>query len=129
MKNKMLSGDLHADYEKIIHDEIGPEIIVEVYDKDLGYRGVLVIDNRNLGVAKGGFRMTSEVTTYEVTRLARAMTFKNALAGLPFGGGKGGIKVDHRAITPAQKKAIVQSFSQKLKGLIPGYYISGPDMN
>ncbi|PIR87813.1 MAG: Glu/Leu/Phe/Val dehydrogenase [Candidatus Harrisonbacteria bacterium CG10_big_fil_rev_8_21_14_0_10_45_28] len=126
---KNIGGSLEIDSDKIVFDDIGPEFIVKVYNPKLGYRGVVVIDNRNLGVAKGGFRMTPEVTAYEVSRLARGMTFKNSLAGLPFGGGKGGIRYDHRSISPAQKKAIVQDFAKKLKGLIPDFYISGPDMN
>ncbi|PIR86729.1 MAG: Glu/Leu/Phe/Val dehydrogenase [Candidatus Harrisonbacteria bacterium CG10_big_fil_rev_8_21_14_0_10_49_15] len=124
-----MKNELFIDAENIQFDEIGPELIVKVYDPKLGYHGVVVIDNRNLGVAKGGFRMTPHVTAYEVSRLARGMTLKNALAGLPFGGGKGGIRYDHRTVTPKQKQLIVEDFARKLKGLIPEFYISGPDMN
>jgi len=124
-----LNNSLELDSDEIIFDEIGPEFIFEVYNPTLGYRGVIVIDNRNLGVAKGGFRMTPEVTTYEVSRLARGMTLKNALAGLPFGGGKGGIRIDAKKLTQERKKAIIQDFAKKLKNLIPDLYISGPDIN
>ena len=110
-------------------DEFGPRYILETYDPKLDFRGFLVIDNLNLGVAKGGIRMTPDVSAYEVSRLARAMTFKNALAGLPFGGAKAGIAVDPRAITTEKKKLIIESFSRSLRAFIPKYYIAGPDMN
>lgn len=114
---------------KIEHDEIGPEYVVEVYDPKLGFRGVLVIDNTNLGIGKGGIRMTPTVDSVEVWRLARAMTYKNALAGLPFGGAKSGISVDPRKISKEKKKEIVQSFARLLGPFIPQKYIAGPDMN
>ncbi len=115
--------------EGVPFDDIGPEYIVETYDPKLGFRGVLVIDNTNLGMAKGGIRMTGTVSTPEVFRLARAMSYKNALAGLPFGGGKAGIMVDPKTITPAKKRAIMESFANSLRPLIPGKYIAGPDIN
>lgn len=115
--------------EGISFDEIGPEYIVETYDPKLDFRGVLVIDNTNLGMGKGGIRMTGTVNTLEVWRLARAMTFKNALAGLPFGGAKAGIMVDPKTISLTKKKAIIQSFARSLKPLIPAKYIAGPDIN
>ncbi|PIS16350.1 MAG: hypothetical protein COT61_04425, partial [Candidatus Portnoybacteria bacterium CG09_land_8_20_14_0_10_44_13] len=70
----------------INYDQFGPEMVVETYDVKTKTRGILVIDNTALGVGKGGIRMTPSVTVGEVSRLARAMTWKNALAGLPFGG-------------------------------------------
>ena len=110
-------------------DEIGPAFVVQVYDPKLEFKGMLVIDNLNLGLGKGGFRMTPEVNLLEVSRLARAMTYKNAMAGLPFGGAKGGITLDAKKLTPAKKKAVIESFSKMLKPFVPKYYIAGPDMN
>ena len=72
-------------------DPLGPEYIVKVYDSKIGMEGFLVIDNTANGPGKGGIRMTKNVTEHEVQRLARTMTFKNALAGIPFGGAKAGI--------------------------------------
>jgi len=114
---------------KIKTDEIGPVYVIQVYDPKLEYTGFLVIDNINLGLGKGGFRMTPEVDVVEVSRLARAMSYKNAMAGLPFGGAKGGIRLDAKKLTPAKKKAIIESFSKRLKPFAPKYYIAGPDMN
>lgn len=114
---------------KITKDELGPAYIVETYDPQLEFTGYLVIDNLNLGVGKGGIRMTPDVSVLEVFRLARAMTFKNALAGLPFGGAKAGIAIDPQKITLEKKKAIIESFARSLKAFIPRLYIAGPDIN
>ena len=114
---------------KIKTDEIGPRYIIQSYDPKLKFVGILVIDNLNLGLGKGGFRMTPEVDIPEVSRLARAMTYKNAMAGLPFGGAKGGIRLDAKKLTPAKKRAVIESFSKMLKPFAPKYYIAGPDMN
>src|SRR5947209_10126399 len=95
-------------------DEFGPEKVIEVHDSKTGMKGVLVIDNTWRGVSKGGIRMTPSVDVEEVFRLARTMTWKNAMADLPFGGAKSGIVADPRTITSGEKKAIVQSFSRAL---------------
>jgi glutamate dehydrogenase (NAD(P)+) len=112
----------------IIHDTFGPEYVLEVYDPKLGMTGFLVIDNTALGPGKGGIRMTADVTKEEVFRLARTMTWKNSLAGIPFGGAKAGI-VTPKNITPERKKQFVQSFARALKPLTPARYIGGPDVN
>ncbi|MEK6916027.1 MAG: Glu/Leu/Phe/Val dehydrogenase [Nanoarchaeota archaeon] len=110
------------------NDGIGPEKVVEVYDPSTGMRGFTVIDNTALGPAKGGIRMTSSVNVKEVFRLARAMTLKNALAGLPFGGGKSGI-VYNKETDSSKKDVFVKSFARALKNLVPSEYIAGPDIN
>jgi glutamate dehydrogenase/leucine dehydrogenase len=109
-------------------DKFGPEKILEVEDKKTGMKGFLVIDNTKLGPGKGGIRMTPTVTVDEVFKLARAMTWKNALADLPFGGAKSGIVADDRKLTKEHKKAIVQAFSRALKPVCPSKYIAAPDM-
>jgi len=114
-------------HEKYVNDELGPERILKVYDPKLKMEGFLVIDNTVLGPGKGGFRMTKDVSEEEVRRLARAMTYKNALAGLPFGGAKGGII--WRGGSPALKRQFVESFARAISPFIPKYYITGPDVN
>lgn len=110
-------------------DEFGPEKILKVEDKKTGMKGFLVIDNRALGPGKGGIRMTPTVTVEEVAKLARAMTWKNALTELPFGGAKSGIVANDKEITKKKKKAIVQTFSKALKPVCPSRYVAAPDMN
>lgn len=77
-----------AEIHVIIKDKFGPEMVLQIWDPKIGMEGFLVVDNTNLGPGKGGIRMTSNVTIDEIFRLARTMTWKNALAGLPFGGAK-----------------------------------------
>jgi glutamate dehydrogenase/leucine dehydrogenase len=108
-------------------DSIGPQYIIEVYDPSIGMNGFLVIDNLKKGPGKGGIRMTKSVTLEEVFRLARAMTFKNAIADLPFGGAKAGIV--WQGGSDDLKKKIIQSFAKEISPLCPKYYIAGPDVN
>ncbi len=113
--------------EVIKDDEWGPELIVKVHNEKIGLHGFLVVDNTTLGPGKGGIRMTPNVTEEEVRRLARAMTWKNAIAGIPFGGGKSGII--WKGGTPEQKKVLMQGFAKAIKPLLIKKYIAGPDVN
>lgn len=115
------------DQIKVNNDRFGPEYVLKIYDPKIGMTGFLVIDNTACGPGKGGIRMTADVTEDEVARLARTMTFKNALAGIPFGGAKAGI------VWPGGsdelKKQYIQSFARAIKLLTPRKYIAGPDVN
>jgi glutamate dehydrogenase/leucine dehydrogenase len=108
-------------------DKFGPEYVVELYDPHTGMEGFLVIDNTTLGPGKGGIRMTSDLTLEELFRLARTMTWKNALAELPFGGAKAGIV--WRGGPDGLKKQYVESFARAIKIFTPKKYIAGPDVN
>ena len=66
-------------------DDLGPAKIIHVYEPTLDLEAVLVVDNVARGPSIGGLRMAPDVTTEECVRLARAMTLKNAAAGLPHG--------------------------------------------
>ena len=112
-----------------MHDEFGPEKIIEVYDAKVGMHGFVVIDNTALGPGKGGIRMTPSVTKDEVFRLARAMTWKNALADLPFGGAKSGIIANPRQFSIEKKQAIIESFAKALKAVSPSKYVAAPDIS
>lgn len=108
-------------------DQFGPAYVVHIYDPKLKMEGFLVIDNTTLGPGKGGIRMMPNVTAEEVWRLARTMTWKNALADIPFGGAKAGI------IWPGGsddlKRQFTQSFARAIKIFTPKKYIAGPDVN
>lgn len=112
----------------IERDEFGPEKVLEVYDPGVGMHGFLVIDNTAFGPGKGGIRMTSSVTAEEVYRLARTMTWKNALAEIPFGGAKSGIVAEVRGLTDELKKSLIQSFARAIRPFSPSLYIAGPDV-
>ncbi|MEK7552758.1 MAG: Glu/Leu/Phe/Val dehydrogenase [Patescibacteria group bacterium] len=103
--------------------------MIKLHNPTLSVRGFLVIDNTTLGPGKGGIRMTPTVTEEEVGRLARAMTYKNALAGIPFGGAKAGIVFDPKTNDPKTKKQVVEWFARELKPFLPQLYIAGPDIN
>ncbi len=107
-------------------DEYGPEKVVYVYEPRCQLKGIVVIDNAAIGPGIGGIRMTPTVNTKEVFRLARAMTWKNALAGIPHGGGKSGIIADPRKISLKQKEILIRQFARAIEGL--HQYIPGPDM-
>lgn len=109
-------------------DAFGPEKIIEVYNPKVGMRGFVVIDNTALGVGKGGIRMTSTVTAQEVAKLARAMTWKCALADLPFGGAKAGIVADSSHISKEHKENLIKAFAQAVKIVVPDLYVAGPDI-
>ena len=81
-----------------------PELEVTVRDPALGVEGYVVVWNTGISVggplersAKGGTRITPNVTLDEVKMLARTMALKNAAAGLPLGGAKSGLKLDPAA--------------------------------
>ncbi len=107
-------------------DEYGPEKIVYVYEPRCKLRGIVVIDNTAIGPAIGGIRMTPTVNVDEVFRLARAMTWKNALAGIPHGGGKAGIIADSRALNRSDKEVLIRQFARAIEPM--NQYIPGPDM-
>lgn len=112
---------------EIKKDKFGPEYVIEVYDSKIGMNGFLVIDNTTLGLGKGGIRMTPNVTKEEVFRLARVMTWKNALAGIPFGGAKAGII--WTGGSDELKQEFIKSFARAIKPFVPKKYIPGPDVN
>lgn len=85
---------------------------------------VVVVDNVALGPAIGGVRIRADVTAGEVARLARAMTVKNALAGLPHGGGKAGISAP--GLDAAGHERVMRAFARAMAQLTD--YIPGPDM-
>jgi len=109
-------------------DSIGPEKIIQLYDPKSGMKGILVVDNTRRGPGKGGTRMSLSVSIEEVSRLARAMTLKNAMADLPFGGAKSGIIVDSKALTKEKKAELVTAFAHALKQVSPSIYVGAPDI-
>ena len=117
-----------VDIEKFA-DEWGPEKVLQVYDSHSKAQGILVIDNTALGPGKGGIRMTSTVSVEEIFRLARTMTWKCALAELPFGGAKSGIIADPKKISKEEKLNLIKAFGMALKPLSPSQYIAAPDIN
>lgn len=110
-------------------DDFGPEKILEVWDPKTGMRGFVVIDNTALGPGKGGIRMTPTVSVDEVAKMARTMTWKCALAELPFGGAKGGVIADPKKLSAGEKASVIRAFGVAVRPVCPSMYIAAPDMN
>lgn len=106
-------------------DELGPSKIIHIHEPGLGLKGTLVIDNIAIGTSIGGLRMALDVSTTECFRLARAMTLKNAAAGLPHGGGKSVIYADPK-IPKERKEPLIRAMASALRETRD--YIFGPDM-
>jgi glutamate dehydrogenase (NAD(P)+) len=106
-------------------DEFGPAKIVHIHVPSAGLKAIVVIDNIARGPAIGGVRMAPDVSLEECFRLARAMTLKNAAAGLPHGGGKSVIFAEPR-MPVERKQAVVRAFAAAIRSLSD--YIPGPDM-
>jgi len=106
-------------------DDLGPAKIVHVHEPGIGLRATLVVDNVAAGPSIGGLRMAPDVSTEECFRLARAMTLKNAAAGLPHGGAKSVLYGDPR-MPRERKERLVRALACALRGCDD--YIFGPDM-
>lgn len=106
-------------------DDLGPEKIVHVTNADVGLKAIIVIDNTAAGPAIGGTRMAPDVSVEECFRLARAMTLKNASAGLAHGGAKSVIMADP-AMPLERKEQLIRAFARAQRDLRD--YIPGPDM-
>jgi glutamate dehydrogenase (NAD(P)+) len=106
-------------------DELGPAKIIHVYEPSVNLKAVLVVDNVARGPSVGGIRMAQDVSTEECFRLARAMTFKNAAAGLPHGGGKIVVYGDPK-MDKDRKQKILRALASSLRN--EEDYIFAPDM-
>ncbi len=85
--------------------------------------------NSALGPYKGGIRFHPETTMEEVIALSMMMTWKNALAGLPYGGGKGGVRVDPHQLTPYELEQLSRGYIRALARYIgPDIDIPAPDV-
>jgi len=106
-------------------DELGPLKVVHVYEPSVNLKAVLVVDNIAKGPSIGGVRMAADVSTEECMRLARAMTFKNAAAGLAYGGGKAVLYGDPK-MPKTEKEQLIRALANALRN--ENTYIFAPDM-
>lgn len=82
-----------------------------------------------LGPAKGGIRLASNVSCDDIIGLAMEMTWKTALIGVPFGGGKSGICYDPANLSDDDKEIVIRAFTRSARRHIgPEIYIPAPDM-
>ena len=110
------------------HEFAGHERVLYVSDRGASLRAIIAIHDRTLGPAVGGCRVfpyaSEQDALSDVLRLSKGMTYKTALAGLPFGGGKSVIMAD-----PSEKSAgLIAAFGKAVDEL-HGQYWTGEDVN
>jgi glutamate dehydrogenase (NAD(P)+) len=94
------------------------------------YSGFRVQHNGARGPYKGGIRFHPEVDLDEVRALASLMTWKTAVAGIPFGGAKGGVDCPAREMTARELQQVARSFMDKVEKVLgPTRDIPAPDVN
>lgn len=82
-----------------------------------------------MGPTKGGIRYAPDVNLGEVTALAMFMTWKCAIVGLPFGGAKGGVRIDPTNLTRSEKQRVTRRYTSEIIDFIgPHRDIPAPDM-
>lgn len=108
-----------------LSDQFGPSRIIHIHRPSVDLRAIAVIDNTACGVAIGGVRMAPDVSVDECFRLARAMTWKNAAASLPHGGGKSVIFGDPK-MPAGRKEQVIRAFAGAIRDIAD--YVPGPDM-
>ncbi|TAK65009.1 MAG: Glu/Leu/Phe/Val dehydrogenase, partial [Dehalococcoidia bacterium] len=93
------------------------------------FTGYRVHHNEARGPVKGGLRYSLNVSIDEVRALAMWMTWKCAVAGLPYGGAKGGVIVDPRSLSRRELERLTRRFTAEMVNLIgPDEDVPAPDM-
>jgi glutamate dehydrogenase (NAD(P)+) len=133
--------DIAADHLKVPDDlrvvfwtpyrEVTVQIPVRLSDGQVHvYSGFRIQHNGARGPYKGGVRFHPEVDIDEVRALASLMTWKTAVAGVPFGGAKGGVNCPARDLEQAELEEIARSFMDKIEKILgPTRDIPAPDVN
>jgi glutamate dehydrogenase (NAD(P)+) len=94
------------------------------------FSGYRIQHNGARGPYKGGIRFHPEVDVDEVRALASLMTWKTAVAGVPFGGAKGGVNCPADKLEPSEQQKIARSFMDKIEKVLgPTRDIPAPDVN
>jgi glutamate dehydrogenase (NAD(P)+) len=94
------------------------------------FSGYRIQHNGARGPYKGGIRFHPEVDIDEVRALASLMTWKTAIAGVPFGGAKGGVNCPADQLEPSEVQKIARSFMDKVEKVLgPTRDIAAPDVN
>jgi glutamate dehydrogenase (NAD(P)+) len=128
-ENLRLADDVAAVFRSS-YREVQVQIPVKLGDGKIHvYSGYRVQHNGARGPYKGGIRFHPEVDLDEVRALAELMTWKTAVAGIPFGGAKGGVNVSPGDLQPAEQQAVARSFMDKIEKVLgPTRDIPAPDV-
>ncbi|REJ88854.1 MAG: Glu/Leu/Phe/Val dehydrogenase [Planctomycetota bacterium] len=110
--------------------EIKLELPMRMDDGSLRlFHGFRVQHNHSRGPFKGGLRYHPDVDLDHFRALASAMTWKCALADIPFGGGKGGINCDPRGMSRVERETLTKQFTERISPIIgPDRDVMAPDM-
>ncbi len=93
------------------------------------FEGYRVVHSTHLGPSKGGIRYAMDVNSDEVMALAAWMSFKCAVANLPYGGAKGGIKCDPRSMSVGELERLTRAYTKAMKDIFGvNKDIPAPDM-
>jgi glutamate dehydrogenase (NAD(P)+) len=129
------ADQLHLDDAlRLVLREVKRELVVhfpvEFDDGEFGvFTGFRVQHNIARGPAKGGLRYSPSLTLDDVRALAMFMTWKAALVDLPFGGAKGGVVCDPRALSESELERLTRRFTTEISLLIgPEKDIPAPDL-
>lgn len=111
--------------------EVSVQVRVPMDDGSLAlYRGYRVQHNGARGPFKGGIRFHPNVTLDEIRCFAALMTWKTALLDLPFGGGKGGVKVDPKLLSQSELERLSRNFMNAVRHVVgPTEDVMAPDVN
>src|SRR3954452_5134257 len=124
-------GDDVAAVLKSSYREVQVQIPIVRDDGELQvFSGYRVQHNGARGPYKGGVRFHPEVDLDEVRALASLMTWKTAIAGIPYGGAKGGVNCPAGEMSDREKEAVARSFMDKIEKVLgPNRDIPAPDVN
>jgi glutamate dehydrogenase (NAD(P)+) len=111
--------------------EVTVQIPVKLSDGKVHvFSGYRIQHNGARGPYKGGIRFHPEVDVDEVRALASLMTWKTAIAGVPYGGAKGGVNCPARDLTSKELQVVARSFMNKIEKVLgPTRDIPAPDIN
>ncbi|MEK7534440.1 MAG: Glu/Leu/Phe/Val dehydrogenase [Patescibacteria group bacterium] len=137
-KQQLIQASKKLGLDKLLFEMLSePDRIIEVslpIQMEEGlikvFRGYRVQHSNILGPYKGGLRYHPKVDMDEVKALAFWMTMKNAVVGVPFGGGKGGIALDPKKLSEKELEKLTRLFTRRLLDVIGAYKdIPAPDVN
>jgi len=110
----------------------GYEEVIRCDNKEIGFTAWVAIHNSNRGPALGGCRVwryeDEKAALIDVLRLSEAMTYKNALARLPLGGGKSVVYIDPNALDQTRRVALFEEIGNFVE-FFNGRYITAEDVN
>jgi glutamate dehydrogenase (NAD(P)+) len=124
------SDDL-LDHLKSIHSLIKVNVGVVLEGKINNFTGWRAVHSEHILPTKGGLRYSETVDQDDTEALASLMTYKCAIVNIPFGGAKGGLKINPKNYTMPQLREITKAFASKLinKGFIsPALNVPAPDV-